>query len=179
MNINPADWPSRDGLIVSATAPTSARAGSQWFDTTSGILYTRMRESDNVFWVECGAPNVLGASGPTGQTGSASPKAITVIAPTASEKIPLFYTTSQIVLSQICSLISGGTSVDFRIRYASDFSTASPTDTTTNAIVANSATTGVSTTSFSNGTISANNFVWLTTSAVSGVVNLLNVTLIF
>jgi hypothetical protein len=40
-------------------------------------------------------------------------------------------------------------------------------------------TTGLNTTSFDNATVAANNYVWLTTSATSGTVTLLNVSLNF
>lgn len=105
-------------------------------------------------------------------------RAITIENPTATEKIIMFFTTTAMTLSQIRSVIIGGTSVDFRIIYGTDVSAAG-TNTTTNAITCNSTTTGVSTTSFSSATVPANNFVWLTTSAVSGTVTQLSVSLVF
>lgn len=105
-------------------------------------------------------------------------RAIAIENPTATEKIIMFFTTTAMTLTQIRSVIIGGTSVDFRIIYGTDVSAAG-TNTTTNAITCNSTTTGVSTTSFSSATVPANNFVWLTTSAVSGTVTQLSVSLVF
>lgn len=105
-------------------------------------------------------------------------KSISIESPTATEDIILFFTTTAMTLTQIRSVLIGGTSVDFRINYGTDVSAAG-TQTTTNAITCNSTTTGVSTTTFSSATIPANNFVWLLTSAVSGTVNQLHVTLVF
>lgn len=119
-----------------------------------------------------------GDTGATGAQGPMAPKSVTVISPTASEKICLFFTNVAITLTEIRSVIAGGTSVDFRIRYGTDFS-ATGTETTTNAIVCNSTTTGVSTTTFSSASIPADRFVWLVTSAVSGSVAQLHVSLEF
>lgn len=105
-------------------------------------------------------------------------KSTVIESPTASEDIILFFTTESKALSQIRSVLIGGTSVTFTINYGTDVSGAG-TSTTASGIVCNSTTTGVSTTTFSNATIPANNFVWLLTSAVSGTVNTLHVSLIF
>jgi hypothetical protein len=105
-------------------------------------------------------------------------KSISIESPTATEDIKLFFTTTPMTLTRIQSVLASGTSVTFRINYGPDVSAAG-TQTTTNAIVCNSTTTGVSTTAFSNATIPADNFVWLVTSAVSGTVSQLHVTLVF
>jgi len=49
----------------------------------------------------------------------------------------------------------------------------------TAGITTTNTTTGLNTTSFNNATVPANNYVWLTTSATSGTVTLLNVSLNF
>jgi hypothetical protein len=121
-----------------------------------------------------------GDTGLTGPTGPAAPKALTIINPTDSEKVPLFFTAGSITFAQIRSLVKGSSSpsVTFSIRYGTDFSQAG-TEVVTSGITVTSTTTGLSTTSFNNATVPANSWVWLTTSATAGTVNALNVSLVF
>lgn len=121
-------------------------------------------------------------AGDRGATGAMAPKSITITNPTASEKVLMFFTPVSITLTEIRAVIIGTTSVDFRVNYGTDPSGAG-TNTTTNAITCSTttgATTGGgSTTTFSSATVPANNFVWLTTSALSGTPTQLHVSLIF
>jgi hypothetical protein len=118
-------------------------------------------------------------TGATGVTGTAAPKALTIINPTSSEKAVLFFTTVGLTITQIRSTVLGSTpSVTFSIRYGSDIS-ASGTEVVTGGITCTNTTTGLSTTSFNNATVPADRFVWLTTSATSGTVTQLAVSLIF
>lgn len=121
-----------------------------------------------------------GDKGDTGNTGPIGPKSVTISNPTATEKIPLFFTTSAQTVSQIRSVLAGSNtpSVTFSIRYGSDFS-ATGTEIVTSGITVTNTTTGLSTTSFNNASVSANSFVWLTTSAKSGTVDSLHVSLVF
>jgi hypothetical protein len=93
--------------------------------------------------------------------------------------VVLFFTTVSITLSQIRSTVAGSTpSVTFSIRYGTDVS-ATGTEVVTGGITCTNTTTGVSTTSFDNATVPLDNFVWLTTSASSGTVDQLAVSLLF
>ena len=125
-----------------------------------------------------GTQGVQGIQGTIGATGLAAPRAITIEAPSNSEKVAMFYTSSAISLSAIRSVLTGtgSPSVTFSIRYGSDFS-ASGTEVVTGGITVTNTTTGLETTSFNNGTISAGSFVWITTTAVSGTVNSIHVSL--
>ena len=106
-------------------------------------------------------------------------KALTITDPGASEKVALFYTTELVVLQQIRSLAAGVTpSVTFSIRFGPDFS-GTGTEVVTGGMTVTNSTTGLSTTTFNNGTIPGGVFVWLTTTATSGTVDLLNVSLVF
>jgi hypothetical protein len=126
-----------------------------------------------------GATGAVGASGATGVTGVAAPKALTIINPTSSEDVVLFFTTTSITFSQIRSTVMGTTpSVTFSIRYGTDISAAG-TEVVTGGITCTNTTTGVSTTIFNNATVPLDNFVWLTTSASSGTVDQLAVSLLF
>lgn len=113
------------------------------------------------------------------RTGSRmGPKSLTVEAPTNTENISMFFAEQPWTLKEIRSVLRGSStpSVTFSIRYGTDRSAAG-TEIVTSGITVTSTTTGVATTSFTNGTIPAGNFVWLTTSAQSGTVNELSVTL--
>lgn len=105
-------------------------------------------------------------------------KTIAIENPTNAENISFFFTKHAMVLSEIRSILKGSStpSVTFSIRYGTDRSGAG-TEVVTSGITVTSTTTGQVTTSFNNGTIPANNFVWITTSAKSGTVTELAVTL--
>jgi hypothetical protein len=122
---------------------------------------------------------VVGVSGATGVTGVAAPKALAILNPTSSEDIILFFTTTSLTFTQIRSTVVGTSpSVTFSIRYGTDHSAAG-TEVVTSGITVTNTTTGLSTTSFNNATVPVDNFVWLTTSATSGTVTQLAVSLIF
>jgi len=112
-------------------------------------------------------------------TDPSASRSASIANPGSSEKLVLtFFPTAQQV-TQIRSLVLGTTpSVTFSIRYGTDVSAAG-TEVVTSGITCTNETTGLSTTTFNNASIPANNFVWLTTSAASGTVNSLNVTVIF
>lgn len=121
-----------------------------------------------------------GDKGDIGNTGPMGPKSVHIANPTATEKIVLFFTTSAQTVSQIRSVLIGSNtpSVTFSVRYGTDISAAG-TEVVTSGITVTSTTTGLSTTSFNSASISANNFVWLTTSAKSGTVDALSVSVTF
>lgn len=106
------------------------------------------------------------------------PKSIAIESPTNAENISMFFTEQPWALKEIRSVLLGSStpSVTFSIKYGTDRSAAG-TEIVTSGITCTNTTTGASTTSFNNGTIPAGNFVWLTTSAKSGTVNELSVTL--
>jgi hypothetical protein len=113
------------------------------------------------------------------QTFATRQKAITIGYPSNAEKIALFFTDEAMTLAQIRSIVTGSTpSATFSIRYGADFSAAG-TEVVTGGITTTNTTTGLSTTVFDNGIIGADNFIWLTTTATSGTVDQLSVTLLF
>lgn len=169
--------------IVSELPPVSPIPGDVWYSTTNGKTFVYY----DGYWVEsAGDAGPIGPTGPTGpqgemgftgDTGPFGPKSISVLAPTNAENITLFYTTAELTVTQISSAIRGGTSVTFTIRYGTNRSDTG-TQIVTGGTVANS-TSGLYTTSFSNAIIPANSWVWLVTTAVSGTVNELAVTIDF
>lgn len=105
-------------------------------------------------------------------------KSITLESPTASEKVILFFSTIALTVSQIRSVIIGGTNITFSIRYGTDVSQAG-TEVVIGGIQTSNTTTGLSTTSFNSASIPADRFIWITTSAVTGTVGQLHVSLRF
>ena len=154
--------------------------GSTGFVGSRGLLgYTGSRGFN-------GSRGFTGSRGSTGFVGSqgvignASPRSITIDAPTATEKMAMFYTTNSLTISKIVSVCPGGVSpsVTFYLYYGSDISTTG-TAVVTAGMTVTSTTTGLITTSFNNATIPANNFLWITTTAKSGEVPTLTVSVEF
>lgn len=106
-------------------------------------------------------------------------KALTITSPNDSEKVVLFFTTEPVVLQQIRSVVTGVTpSVTFSIRFGPDVSLTG-TEVKTGGITVTNTTTGLSTTTLDDPSIPGGVFIWLTTTATSGTVDLLNVSLAF
>lgn len=132
--------------------------------------------NDALYFYSNGAWHLAGGGG----TSSPSPKAAWVESPTASEKIVLFALDANWTLASIDAVLPAGAStpsVTFSIRYGTDVS-ASGTEVKTGGITVTSTTTATSTTSLDNPVLSAGDFVWLTTTAVSGDVPALSVVLL-
>ena len=130
---------------------------------------TGLSAAGGTFSGNISAPNIVyNVNGLTGNVDV--PRSMSMYAPTASENITLFYTTSAITVSKITSVVRGSSpSVTFSIRHNSDRSNAG-TEVVTSGITVTNTTTGTSTTSFNSASIAANSFVWFTTSAVSGTI---------
>ena len=146
-----------NGVRLQAAGATSTVAGSIWCDGT----HTLVRSG--------GANRNLSRV-------NARSKSITVETPTASENISMFFTPVAITVTQITSVIRGTTSVSFDIQHGTSRATPTGTGVVGTDVVCNNSTTGVVTTAFTDETIPANSFVWLTTSALNGTPTELNVT---
>lgn len=104
-------------------------------------------------------------------------KAITIESPTSSEDITIFYTADKIVVTEVADVVIGTTpSVTWNIDYASSRNSVSPTSLWTSDRTTTSET-GTTTTTFNNDTIDGSSWIWLTSSAQSGTVTEMNVTL--
>lgn len=117
---------------------------------------------------------------PRGNTGAAGPKSLTISYPTASEDLTILYTDVEHIVSRISSVLlgTGGSTVDFTIRYASDRS-ATGTEVITGGITCSSTTVANNETTFDSATIPANNFIWLETSSITGSVQEFHISLTF
>lgn len=106
-------------------------------------------------------------------------KSLKVDSPVASSKHIVLFTDKEITIQEIRSLVLGATpSLQYSIVYGSDVST-SGTPIVTAEITTTNTTNGLITSSFDNGIIGANNFIWITVSAITGTVDQLFITLTF
>ena len=112
-------------------------------------------------------------------SGIIDPKAITILNPTGSDNVTLFYSTQSVAISSIVSLVRGTSpSITFEILWDSTRA-GSGTSVVEGGITVTNTTTGMVTTSLSHTTIPANRFVWVRTTASSGTVTEFSVTLNF
>jgi hypothetical protein len=154
---------SVQNVVQLAANPGSPANGDLWYNTTTGKFMGR----------ENGANTVL--SSPGGGIGSRS---LTIPEPLVNDTVPL-HLISGGTITQVNDHVAGSSSpsVSYELRYASDPSAAG-TAVFASARAVNS-TTGSVTTTFSNATIPANNYVWLRVTAVAGTVTRFHVTLHF
>jgi hypothetical protein len=104
-------------------------------------------------------------------------KAITIESPTSSEDITLFFTDDAITITQLNAVCVGSTpSVTYTIRHGSDRS-ATGNEVVTSGSTTTSTTMGDEVTSFNDATIAAGSWVWLETTAQSGTVGTVNITI--
>jgi hypothetical protein len=136
---------------IDGTSGTSGKSGSSGTSSTSGTT------------------GVQGSSGTSGV--SYEIKSITVENPTSSENIIMFYSFDDITITEIQSVVKGTTpSVTINPTYNSDVSVIG-TSILTTPIEINNVTTGQNITSFGSANIPANNWVLLLTTATSGTVS--------
>lgn len=111
-----------------------------------------------------------------GLSGGYYTKGITMVAPTATENVSLFYTTKALTVVRIDDVTAGTSpSVTWNVSYASTRTGAATNIFTSNRTT--TSTTGANTTTINNPTIPAGSWVWLITSATSGTVTDFNVTI--
>jgi len=105
---------------------------------------------------------------------------ITVENCTDSEDLSIFFTNKAITISEMRAVISGSSSpsITWTIRHSTDRSAAG-NEVVTGGTTTTSTTTGSDVTSFNDATIPADSFVWFETTADSGTVTELHVTLVF
>jgi len=105
-------------------------------------------------------------------------KSITIGSPDNSEDISIFFTEIPIEITKMVAVLVGSAtpSVTWTIRFDANRNLTG-IEVVTSGTTTTSTTTGSSVTSFNNTVISANNFVWLETTAQSGTVDEINITI--
>ena len=105
-------------------------------------------------------------------------KSISIEDPTNAEDIGLFFTDAAITIVQMNAVLVGSStpSVTWTIRHNADRS-ATGTEVVTSGTATTSVTTGSEVTSFNDATIVADAWVWLETTAQSGTVTQITVTI--
>ena len=111
-------------------------------------------------------------------------KHITVESPSNSEDITLFFTDEALTITKIVAVLTGSSSpsLTWSIRFNADRSNAG-TEVVTGGTTIDSSnggtSTGQSVTSFNSASISANTWVWFKTTAQSGTVNKIHLTIFY
>lgn len=107
-------------------------------------------------------------------------KNITIENPTASEDFSMFYSDDAITVTKMVAVVVGSSSpsITWTARHSTDRS-ASGNEVVTSGTTTTSTTTGSVVTSFNDATIPGDSFVWLESTALSGVVNSVNVTIFY
>ena len=150
-------------FTYAASAPSSPVVGDEWVNSNTGIKYTYINDGDSNQWVELGGSIEFSPSGIT------TTKAVSLFDPVALDSVTMFYTPSAVTLNKLITVCTGtGPSVTYTIRYGS--SKDSGTEIITGGLTSTSVTTGDITTSFTNSTVPANNYVWLQVATVGGTV---------
>lgn len=106
-------------------------------------------------------------------------KSLTVESPVSGDDITMFYTNGNWTIGKMVSVLvgSGSPSVTWTIRKASDRS-ASGVEVVTGGVTTTNTASGTQTSSFNSATIANGDWVWLETTAKSGTVNQLHVTVV-
>lgn len=106
-------------------------------------------------------------------------KSVSIESPTDSEDITLFHTAVAITITRCVAVLRGSDtpSVTYNIQHSASDRSASGTSLWTSDEVITSTTTADAGAAFADATVSAGSFVWLETSAQSGTVDELHVTI--
>ena len=112
-------------------------------------------------------------------SGSTLSKSITVESPTSAEDLSIFFTNLAITVTEMRAVVRGSTpSVTWTIRHGTDRSAAGA-QVVTGGTTTTSQTVGSDVTSFNDATIVADSFVWLETTAQTGTVDEMSITIIY
>jgi hypothetical protein len=156
---------SGKGVVFIANATTVPTT-----DPTGGVIQ----------YVESGVFKLRDTAGNVFAIGIPQQRTITLQSPSNSENAFFFYTERAILLTKVVDVVRGSStpSITWNVKYASTRDSGSPTSAFTSDRTTTS-TSGTSTTTINNASIPAGSYVWVTSSAVSGTVNELSVSLIY
>ncbi len=192
--------------VIRSVTPTVGFLGELWVDPDDGSLWVCTQESPVVFTqilshVEDhdhdGSPTQQLAAANTHGSPSASThhskytdaeavqaivhfKTITIENPGAAEDISMYFTATAITISEIRAVLVGSStpSVTWTVRHGTDRA-ATGAEVVTSGTTTTSTTSGDDVTSFNDATIVANSFVWIETTAQSGTVTEISITIGF
>lgn len=106
-------------------------------------------------------------------------KSITIEAPTSSEDISMFFTDYAITITKmVCVMVGSTPSVTWTVRHGTDRSAAGA-EVVTGGTTTTSTTTGSVVTTFNDATIVADSFIWVESTAQSGTVTNMNLTILY
>jgi hypothetical protein len=103
-------------------------------------------------------------------------KSLTLLTPTSSDDISLWQTATALTITRLAVVLTGSTpSVTWTLRHGTDRN-ATGTEVVTGGTTTTATTTPEVITSFNDATVDANAFIWFETTAKSGTVNSLSLT---
>lgn len=113
-------------------------------------------------------------------TSSGEYKSISLDTPTGHDNITMFYTTREILVKQLISIVGGSNSpsVSWSMRFAAN-RTASGTELKSGGFSTSDTQLGQVFTSFTNPIVPAGSYVWITTTSVTGNPTSLDITMVF
>jgi len=156
---------------------TDTLVGKATTDTLTNKTFDANATGNSLSNVEVAdlASGAVSGSGSTLETEFS--KSITVESPSNAEDISMFETGKAITITEIRAVLRGSStpSVTWTIRHGTDRSAAG-TEAVTGGTTTTSTTTGDTVTTFNDATIIADSFVWLETTAQSGTVDEMNIT---
>lgn len=153
-------------ILTEDVAPPTPNTGKiTIYPKTDGLLYMK---------------DDTGSESPLVGQKDAESKSITVEAPTNSEDISFFFTNVAITVTKMNAVLVGSStpSITWTIRHGTDRS-ATGSEVVTGGTVTTSTTSGSDVTSFDDATIAADSHVWLETTAKSGTVDSVAITIFF
>ena len=147
---------------ASAPATPSANKAELFLDSTSNNLA------------------ILKDTGTTVQLETILSESKSINSPGAAEDASVFFTNRAITVTEMRAVLRGSAtpSLTWTVRHGTDRDAAGA-EVVTSGTVTTSITSGSDVTSFNDATIVADSFVWLETTAQSGTVNEVNVTIVY
>lgn len=138
--------------------------------TVNGVATLVLYPGQTVVWWSNGTNYFASVSGVL------ESKSITVLNPGATEDDSMFFTDIAITVQKMVAVLTGSStpSVTWTLRHSTDRSAAG-NEVVTSGTTTTSTTTGSVVTTFNDATIPANSFVWLETTAQSGTVGSINI----
>src|SRR5574343_1146628 len=99
--------------------------------------------------------------------------------PAVNDTIGLWFANKNITITEVRTVRSGGTSVTWNIKHATDRSAAGTDVFTSNQVTTSTTTGDIDNSGFNDNTITSGSFVWFKVTAVSGVVSWIEATITF